>query len=383
MEILRAFKTKLNPNNVQRGFFIRCAGTSRFIYNWGLADRIARHEAGDKVSYFSQKKRFNALKRIEYPWVYETPDVTESTLKNLDAAYQHFFRRVKNGEEPGFPKFKRKGRNESFQIRGVKVKPDRVYIPKLGWVRLAERGYIPVDAKKYGVYTTISLRAGNWYVSVLAYVDSEQVETSGSVIGVDFGIKELVTCSNGRVFGNPKPLRQARAKLARLNKELSRRKKGGANWLKTKAKLQKAHARVANIRKNVLHEISSYLVYESGAAVIVLENLNVAGMLQNHSLAQAIADVSFSELRRQIEYKAAWAGVDVVLADRWYPSSKTCSRCGAVRANLALSDRVYECESCGLVIDRDLNAAINLAALAEPAISGGLPGELACKKALL
>jgi len=375
MRVLKAYKTKLSPNNRQRGFFRRCAGTARFVYNWGLADRIDRYERGEKTSLYEQKKRFNALKYEEFPWIREVPaSISEATFINLNTAYQNFFRRVKQGDTPGFPKFKRKGHHESFQLRGVRVRADGVYISKLGWVRLGERGYIPTDSEKYGVYATVSLRAGDWYISVLVYDDIEGIEASGEVIGVDFGLKDLAICSNGQVFENPRPLREAQRKLARLNKELARRKKGGANWHKTKAKLQKAHARVVNIRRYTLHQISHYLTYELKPAVIVLEDLNVSGMSKNHNLAQAISDVGFSELRRQIEYKAAWCGIEVVIADRWFPSSKTCSNCGTVRSELALNQRTFNCPDCGYTIDRDLNAAINLAALVKAQSAPDCPG---------
>ena len=203
------------------------------------------------------------------------------------------------------------------------------------------------------------------------------------MIGVDFGIKVLSTCSNGRVFENPKPLADAQRKLRRLSKELARRKKGGTNWHKTKTALAKMHKRVADVRSHTLHQVSDYLTQEVRPVCIVIEDLNVRGMVRNHSLARAISDVGFGELRRQIEYKAGWLGIEVLIADRWYPSSKTCSRCGVVKSGLTLSDRTYSC-GCGLVIDRDLNAALNLAALGQNRQTGGdSPAEMGCSNASL
>jgi len=176
------------------------------------------------------------------------------------------------------------------------------------------------------------------------------------------------------VFENPRHLKLAERKLKRLQRELSRRTKGGANWHKTKAKLQRAHFNLANTRQHEQHEISSYLTYKLKPAVIVLEDLSVSGMVKNHHLAQAISDVGFGELRRQIEYKAQWLGIEIVLADRWEPSSKRCSGCGEVKANLTLADRVYHCDHCGLEIDRDLNAAFNLAALVNRQTDGDCLG---------
>jgi putative transposase len=365
MIVTKAYKTELNPNNKQIGFFRRCCGVSRFVYNWGLDHRIKLYEQGEKTSEYSQRKLFNSIKRDEYPWVTEVPyAVMESSFANLNSAYQNFFRRVKNGEKPGFPKFKCRGKNESFQLRNTKIFEDAVRLTKIGIVRLKENDYIPVNAEKYGVYSTVSERAGHWFISVLVYEEVEQIETHGTVIGVDFGIKDIAILSNGKVFRNSKPLQSAQRKLSRLQRELARRKKGGSNWRKTKRKLQRAYYKVACIRRHIQHEISSYLVYGLKPSVIVLEDLNVKGMTANHNLARAILDVGFYELRRQIEYKAEWVGIQIVIADRWYPSSKTCSRCGVVKKDLKLSDRTFICPDCGYTIDRDLNAAVNLRNLA-------------------
>jgi len=255
----------------------------------------------------------------------------------------------------------------------------------LGWVRLKEHGYIPTTESgvKFGVYATISERAGRWYISLLV-LDDVPVERNNStlVIGIDFGLKTLAVCSDGTTYENPRPLREAQRKLKRTQRELSRRTKGGKNWQKTKLRLQRHYAKVTNIRTHTLHHISRDVVNKN-PGVIVIEDLNVAGMGKNHKLAQAIMDVSFAELRRQIEYKAKRAGIDVVVVDRWFPSSKACSGCGCIKDNLTLGDRVYHCNDCGLEIDRDLNAALNLAAMGEPRNTGGLPGELACTNALL
>jgi len=362
-----AYKTRLEPNNEQRTFFERRVTTSRFVFNVGLREWQRQYEAGEKPSQYKLIKQFNAQKDVMCSWVRNVPyAVTESAFRNLGDAFKHFFRRLKQGENPGYPKFKLD--HKSFQLRGTKIEHNRVRLSGIGLVKLSEYSYIPVTAEKYGTYTTISERAGHWYISVLAYEEKPAVvDDSVLVIGVDFGIKALVVCSDGTVFENPKPLRDAQRKLGRLNRELSRRKKGGANWHKTQAKLARAHARVANIRKHTLHQISHSLVVDKHPAVIAIEDLNVSGMLKNHKLAQAISDVGFAELRRQIEYKAQWHGVQVVVVDRWFPSSKTCSRCGWYDQKQTLADRIFICGGCGHKIDRDLNAAINLAALGQKA----------------
>ena len=380
MKQIRAYKTELDPNNKQRTWLGRCCGAARFVYNWGLAEWQEQYELGGYPSQYALCRYFNSIKTERCPWIRELPyAVTEAALANLGTAFKHFFRRVKAGQTPGYPKFKKRGRSSSFQLCSTRVERDRVRLTGLGWVRLKERGYIPTtdSGVKFGGYATISERAGRWYISVLT-MDDTPVERNDStlVIGIDFGLKTLAVCSDGTTYENPRPLREAQRQLKRVQRELTRRKKGGKNWQKTKLRLQRQYAKVTNIRTHTLHHISRDVVNKN-PGVIVIEDLNVAGMVKNHKLAQAIMDVSFAELRRQIEYKAKWAGIDVVVVSQWFPSSKACSGCGCVKDDLTLGDRVYHCDDCGLEIDRDLNAALNLAAMGEPRNTGGLPGELA------
>lgn len=368
MLIKRAYKTKIDLNNKQRSHLVRCAGASRFVYNWALADRKAMFEAGGKPNIYEQKKRFNSLKYEQFPWLVKYPYViVQEAFDDLDTAYQNFFRRVKSGaEKAGFPKFKsRHTSSMSFRVRGnVTVKDDSIKLPKIGWIRLAEKGYIPTQGYKL-LFATISEKAGDWFVSV--QVEQEVVDvhpTTDKVIGVDMGIKALAVCSDGKTFDNPKALGKEEKKLARLQRELSRRVKGSKNRLKTKAKIAKLHQKITNTRRHTLHNISRHVTANTMPKTVVIEDLNVKGMTANHKLAKAIADASMSEMRRQIDYKATWNNIEVKIADRWYPSSKTCSNCGNVKDVLSLSERVYACDCCGFSIDRDLNAALNLAALA-------------------
>jgi len=300
--------------------------------------------------------------------------VTESAFRNAERAFKNFWR---NRKHFGYPNFKNRNSRRSFQVRNLGILDDAVRITGLGWVRLKERGYIPTDATEYGVYATVSEQAGRWFVSILVEdVEPNLPATTGEVIGVDLGLKTLATCSDGTVFENPKALAVGQRKISRLNREMSRRVKGGKNWRKTKSKLQRAHARVGNVRKDALHNVSHELTVGKRPTVLVIEDLNVKGMTSNHSLARAVSDASMGELRRQIEYKGGWYGVRVELADRWYPSSKTCSVCGKVKGALSLSVREFVCDGCGAVIDRDYNAACNLALL-ERRNTPGLSGELA------
>jgi len=380
MKILRAYKTELDPNNKQRTAFMRHAGAARFVYNWALNDRIERYNRGEKTNMYEQKKRFNALKHEQFPWLREVAYATvENAFRNLDTAYTNFFRRVKNGTaKKGFPKFKsRKNGIGAFTLRGnIHIAYDSIKLPRIGWVRLKEHGYIPTDSIKI-LSVNISEKAGRWYASVQCEQDIPDVVSTGPIVGVDLGIKSLAVCSNGKVFENPKALQYYEQKLKRLQRKFSRQQKGSQNRAKTKQAIARLHAKIANIRRDATHKATHYLTAIIKPSVIVLEDLNVAGMLKNHCLAKAVSDANFSEFRRQIEYKAHWRGVDLVIADRFYPSSKTCSECGSVKPLLKLSERKFVCEKCGVVIDRDFNASVNLANLAvKPTVTAG--GE--CRK---
>jgi putative transposase len=235
-------------------------------------------------------------------------------------------------------------------------------LPRLGRLRLKERGYLPSSADVQILSVTVSEQAGHWYVSV--QVDEEQVvpENTGPVVGIDLGIKHLATLADGEVIANPRHLKGRLKKLQRLQRVVSRRQKGGKNRKKAVRKLARLHRQIKHQRRNMLHQVTTRLAKTK--SVLVIEDLNVSGMLKNHRLAQAIGDVGFYEFKRQLLYKASWYGSRVILADRWEPSSKRCSGCGWQDADLTLSDRTYHCEQCGLVLDRDLNAAINLVQLA-------------------
>jgi len=377
VEIIRGYKVELDPNNKQRTLLLQCAGTARWAWNWGLARRIEEYEeTGKSSNAIKQHRQLNALKKTEYPWLYNySKCIPQESLRDLDKAYQNFFRRVKTGEKkPGFPKFKsRKNGIGSFRLTGaIRVEGDRIRLPRLGWLRLKENDYIPTG-DIHIMSATVSEKAGRWFVSVQCREEIPDRNAEGFPVGVDLGIKTMAVCSDNREFENPKALRQAQQKLGRLQRELSRRKKGGQNWKKTKAKIAKQYARIANIRRDALHKATSALVArnkpeERRPSVIVIEDLNVNGMLKNHNLAQAISDVGFSEFRRQLEYKCEWYGVELMIANRFFPSSRLCRHCGCINSDLKLSDRKWTCD-CGVVLDRDLNAAINLRNLAARRVS--------------
>lgn len=368
MIVQRAYKTELKLNNRERTRLTGCAGAARFAYNWGLQQKMAAYEAtGKSPSYYELHRQLNSLKQTAFPWLYDySKTIPQEALRDLEKAFQNFFRRLKKGEKPGFPRFKsRKRRIGSFRLWGsIHVEPRRIKLPRLGWLRLYETGYLPVAGVKV-LSATISERAGRWYVSLQVEEEIDERQATGEPLGVDLGLKSLAVCSDGTQVENPRALRRASKQLARCQRELSRRQKGSANRAKTKQKLARIHQRIAHLRQDSIHQATSRIVAKTKPetarpAVIVLEDLNVVGMMQNHRLARAIGDAGLGEFRRQMTYKCAWYGIDLQMADRWYPSSKRCSHCGQVKETLLLSERTYHCEACGFVIDRDLNAARNL-----------------------
>ena len=363
MEITRAYKTELQPNNKQITHFRGSCGMARFVYNWALDYWIKEYERGEKrTGWMKLNTKLTELKKSEYIWMYEYSDwVRVYAVKQCDDAYQNFFRRVGQGAKPGFPKFKSKKFSKmGYTINGnvIRITETAIKLPKIGWIRLKEHGYIPVKPNKI-CYATVSESNGKWYVSVTVNENIPEQPIAKNVIGVDLGIKSLAVTSDGVYYENPRALYVAEKRLKRLNRWLSRKKEGSSNRKKAKIARAKAYEKVARIRGHVLNEITTELAKTK--SVIVIEDLNVSGMLKNHHLARAISDVGFFEFRRQLEYKCKWYGSELIVIDRWYPSSKTCSNCGAINKELTLSDRTYKCD-CGLEIDRDLNAAINIRA---------------------
>jgi len=367
MKVVRGYKTELDLNDQQRTACMKHAGCSRFAYNWGLArSQETYRTTGKRPTAIDLHKQLNTLKPSEFPWMYETSKCApQEALRDLDKAYKNFFRRVelkKQGKwkgKLGFPKLKKKSKAiGSFRLTGaMRVFSDTLQLPRLGRLRLHEHDFIPTDGKILSV--TVSEQAGRWFVSVQMEVEQgKPVPTATSAIGVDLGIRALATLSDGRRKANPRALKHAQKRLRRLERQKSRRKLGGKNRKKTCKKLAKQHARVANIRKDASHNLTTDLC--KNHALVGIEDLHVAGMLANHKLAQAVSDSNFGEIRRQLEYKASWHGVHLVVIDRWFPSSKMCSACRWIDEDQDLSDRIFMCHECGLVIDRDLNAAINI-----------------------
>ncbi len=317
----KAYQVELKPNNIQAAQLYKHTAAKRIAYNWGLEKKKAAYEAGQKTpSYCDLSKDLPELKSGERVWLKECSCIIfQQALRDLETAYKNFFDRIKKGvtgKPAGFPKFKKMGKcRDSFRINGTtpKVTDSHIKLPIIGWVKLKQKNYVPLNKKILSV--TISRKANRWFASVLIEEDEKEVTPpKNEVIGVDLGIHTLLTCSDNTTFENPKALA-----------------------------IQKA---------------TSKIVAEN--QIIILEDLNVSGMLKNSKLSKSIGDAAFYEIRRQIEYKAKWSRREVTIADRYFASSKICSRCGSKKDNLKLSDRIYNCENCGLNLDRDLNAALNL-----------------------
>lgn len=375
MLIVRAYKAELDLNNAQVTACKQHAGAARWAYNWGLRRKQEVYEqAGKTPTAIELHRELNVLKKTDVPWMYEVSKCApQEALRNLDMAFNNFFRRCQQKKvgalrgKLGYPKPKSKKKGlGSFRLTGsIAVFPNAIQLPRLGRLRLKERGYLPASGVKI-LSATVSEHGGHWYVSIQVEQEQEVPLHTGPVVGVDLGVKMLATISDGtrhETVANPKHLKPHLRKVKRLHKAITRKEKGSNTRKKAAAKLGNEYRHIANQRANTLHQLTTRLAKTK--SVIVIEDLNVSGMLKNHHLAQAIADVGFAEFRRQLDYKARWYGSRVVVVSRWEPSSRRCSRCGHVKAELLLSERTYHCEVCGLTLDRDVNAAINLSHLAQ------------------
>ena len=349
-------KLRLDPTPQQEVYLRRACGVARFVWNWALERWRQEFEAGGKPSGLSLKKQFNAIKGEHFPWIYEVSKyAAQQPFLHLQSAFRNFF-----AKRARYPRFKRKGVHDSFYIGNDHLKLDgkRVWIPKLGWVRMREelrfRGTV--------VSAVISRRADKWFVSLTVELeDKPECCESQAAVGVDLGVRRLAslaTLSDEEAIEGPKPLRRELKKLRRLCRQLSHKRKGSKNREKARLKLARLHYRLSCIRQDSLHKLTTYLTNNYGW--IVIEDLNVKGMLANRRLARAISDMGFHEFRRQLEYKAALRGNHVVVANRWFASSKMCSGCGAIKESLSLGERQFQCAACGLTKDRDFNAAKNL-----------------------
>lgn len=392
-----AHRIELKPNNKQKTYFRKAFGCARLTYNWGLAEWKRMYEAGEKPNGREIRKRFNAIKKEQFPFTYEvTKCATDQPFMNLDMAFKRFFKGLGK-----YPQFKKKRDNEgSFYLQASEVhlsetnknseafdkiphnesgKHQYLHFPKLGWVKMAE--HIRFNYAKIN-NVCISQSGGKFYASFsLEITEEEYVRTHPQAlidkqerkVGIDMGVHNAIILSDGIKIDDPKPLKQNLRIQRRLSRQLSKRQhaktkqerlegvKKSNNYKKLSRRLGNLDRHIANIRRDFTQKLTT--VITTHYAEIAIEDLNVKGMQKSHRLARSVSDVAMGEMRRQIEYKAAFNGVSITKADRFYPSSKTCSCCGAIKQDLTLKERIYICPACGAVIDRDYNASLNLLGL--------------------
>ena len=375
--VLEAVKVALDPSPAQERLLLSHAGAARFAFNAGLAHVQEAIEAGVKPewSFYSLVRWWNANKDTlavgddGVPWWAENSKEAANTgLRSLAAALSNWVKSRKGqrkGKRVGFPRFRAKDRATprfaytTGRFGLIDGDPKALRLPRIGRVHCMEN----VAARVGGACVlrmTVSRRAGRWYASLTVERDDKPVTKPprGGAVGVDLGVKTLATLSDGTVIENPRYLRKSERRLKMAQKALSRKVKGSNRRAKARAKVARIHAHVANQRQDAIHKATTMIAQTY--LHISVEDLNVVGMVKNHRLAKAVSDASFGEFRRQLDYKTARTGAALHVVDRWYPSSKTCSKCGRVKAKLSLAERVYRCDGCGLVMDRDLNAAVNI-----------------------
>lgn len=383
-------KVQLRLNNKQRTKLFQYAGASRFAYNWAIAREKEAYEAGNKfISDNDLRKEFTQLKKQEgYQWLNTIScNVPKQAIKDAVGAYKNFF-----NKQSSYPQFKSKRRskpsfyqdNEMLLFTETHVKLERLASSlkknkqKLNYIKLAEKDRIPQNAKYYN--PRITFDGLNWWISVGIDYEGLPQETLTDGIGIDLGIKDLAICSDQTIYHNinkEKEIKRLKKKQRRLQRKVSRKYEAGkqgntfiktANILKLEKEILVIYKRLTNIRQNYLHQTTTEIINRK-PKFIVLEDLNVVGMMKNKHLSKAIAEQKWAEFRSQIEYKALYQNTPVIIAHRFYPSSKTCSECGCIHKGLKLKDRVFKCPDCAAVLDRDYNASLNLERYGERALA--------------
>ena len=378
--MIKSIKVRLNPNNKQFTKLFQYAGCARFAYNWAIVKIQENYKQGNKFLSDSElRKEFTQLKKLqEYKWLNEVSnDVTKQAIKDVCNTYKRFFK-----GQCRSPNFKSKKRSKpSFYQDNIKIQFTNTHVKierfsmskkqnkqKLNWIKLCEKGRIPTNCKYLNPRFTYD--GLYWYISVSIEVEDNTTLPSNEGIGIDLGIKDLAICSDRNIYKNinkTKKVKKLEKRKRRLQRSVSRKyeknKKGvsyckTSNIIKREKELLKLVKRLTNIRKDYLHQTTSEIVKRK-PSFICIEDLNVSGMMKNRHLSKAVQQQGFYEFRKQIEYKSKWSNIPVIIADRFFPSSKLCSHCGNIKKDLKLSDRIYKCK-CGNIIDRDFQASLNL-----------------------
>lgn len=371
----RAYRYEVQPTAGQTTSMRRHADAARFAYNWGKATCDEHYAAtGKHISFNELNKILNEIKREQFPWMLSvSARAPQCALRNLDKAYQNAFRNMKVGRKPGFPEFKKRGVakstfsfSEKIFVRGNR----KIQLLTIGRLRTKDSTE-NFEGRIFGA--TVSCEADRWFVSLNVEVERPgPVNTSTDVVGVDLGLKTFATLSDGTTFESPRPLKKHLKRLQRVSRQHSRKRKGSNNRRRHALRLARLHRKIRNTRKDFLHKTTTMLAKTKRC--IVVEDLAVKNMMRNRRLACSISDQGWAEFRRMLEYKMVWYGSTLQVIGRFEPTSKTCSSCGCVKSGLTLEDRVFVCPDCGLEIDRDLNAAINIRNLS----TGSSPGSHAC-----
>lgn len=363
--MLKAIKVRIYPNNDQIEYLNNLFGASRFVFNKGLEYKKTMYEK-DKtsISFGQLAKYINTLKSNEHTWLSNSHSkVLQQSLKHLDTSYKNFFK-----HNFGYPKFKSKHDKQSVEFRIDAISKNFIVGNRLNLITQLKDIHFKCSKtdekylnKKDLIYKSATLsksKTNKYYLSILVHRDNKQIQTTNNTIGIDLGIKTYLTTSDGEIIENPKYIRSNEIKLKKLHRNLSRKVKGSKNKEKARLKLAKFHEKISNQKEYFLHQITNKIIKDN--QIIILEDLNVKGMLKNHKLAKSIQELSLHRFKSLLEYKSKWYNRDLIFVDRFYPSSKTCSNCGNKKEDLTLKDRTYHCSPCGYEIDRDLNAAINI-----------------------
>lgn len=357
--MILAHKIKLDATVKQKQYFAFAAGCARFVWNWGVAKLSESVIAGVRPSGFALKKEFNSIKQEEFPWIrLAHKDALARPFMELQKAFVNF---SKGKQE--WPKFKKKGRSrDSFYVANdkFKVSESHVTLPKIGKVRMCE----PLRFEGKIVSARVTRLANDWFIAIQVDVgEYTKPRVCDDSIGLDFGIKTAIVTSTGESLQSPLPLKSNARKIAKLQRAVSRKSKGSRNHGKAILKLGKMYARVTNIRRDWQHKVTTRICREN--QTVVIEDLNVAWLLGNRRLSRTAIDIGFYELRRQLTYKAIIFSCELIVANRLFPSSKMCSQCGWIDKTQTVKDRLFFCQSCGMRLCRDINAAVNLCALSQ------------------